>query len=94
MINTIINKTKSKKCIFCNEIEDSDHFLWKCIKYKKERDNWLAKQKDNEQLNKIKTNQDTTLLLANINDPKIYYNLVYFIKECLDIRGSINDTLK
>ncbi|KAJ3444917.1 hypothetical protein M0812_10779 [Anaeramoeba flamelloides] len=85
----VFNKEKTKKCIFCGEIEDIDHFLWKCNKYKESRDKWLSKQKDNLQLNKIKKDQNSTLLLAKINNPKIYYNLVKFIKECLDIWGSV-----
>ncbi|KAJ6241645.1 hypothetical protein M0813_00349 [Anaeramoeba flamelloides] len=86
----VFNKEKTKECIFCGEIEDIDHFLWKCTKYKESRDKWLSKQKDNLQLNKIKKDQNSTLLLAKINNPEIYYNLVKFIKECLDIRGSVD----
>ncbi|KAJ3432742.1 hypothetical protein M0812_21685 [Anaeramoeba flamelloides] len=82
---------KTKECIFCGEMEDIDHFLWKCNKYKESRDKWLSKQKDNLQLKKIKKDQNSTLLLAKINNPEIYYNLVKFIKECLDIRESVDN---
>ncbi|KAJ6241023.1 hypothetical protein M0813_23672 [Anaeramoeba flamelloides] len=85
-----IQQGTDKRMYFCGEIEDIDHFLWKCTKYKESRDKWLSKQKDNLQLNKIKKDQNSTLLLAKINNPEIYYNLVKFIKECLDIRGSVD----
>ncbi|KAJ3451387.1 hypothetical protein M0812_05057 [Anaeramoeba flamelloides] len=87
----VFNKEKTKECIFFGEIEDIDHFLWKCNKCKESRDKWLSKQKENLQLNKIKKDQNPTLLLAKINNPEIYYNLVKFIKECLDIRGSVDN---
>ncbi|KAJ6235012.1 hypothetical protein M0813_28991 [Anaeramoeba flamelloides] len=49
----VFNKEKTKECIFCGEIEDIDHFLWKCTKYKESRDKWLSKQKDNLQLQSV-----------------------------------------